>query len=333
MMSFDYRLNPLYTIQECSSCGALYTTDYCCSNGSLVDKIICDLNKAPDSPHLNTFSSNQRHCFHCKDVLGDGKFCQRCTCMRCGSGLSKGLCLICKHNQNSLNDSLSISETSSQSPPHINHHCCYECGDPLEEFTTFSNILFDADYESDSSDDQSCSDEDVPEKIFSTHLFDEEIIPIKIDQHYDNVESDLIDSPRTHDSSLIISSKIDSLLDEFADELAFLKSISPRIDETDCDFEEDIRLIEKLLYDNSFPRPPKEFVFANSDAEIESFFPSPIPVEDSDSLIEEIYLSFNPVYLMPLGIKDDDYDSERDSLIFEDLPSNATLSIPKIKSF
>nr|GEW87181.1 hypothetical protein [Tanacetum cinerariifolium] len=35
------------------------------------------------------------------------------------------------HNQNSLNDSPSISETSSQSPPNINH-CCYECGDPLD---------------------------------------------------------------------------------------------------------------------------------------------------------------------------------------------------------
>nr|GEW07108.1 hypothetical protein [Tanacetum cinerariifolium] len=133
MASFDYRLNPLYTIKECSSCRALYTTDYCCSNRSLVDKIICDLNKAPDSPHLHTFSSNQRHCFHCKDVLGDGEFCQRCTYMRYGSGLSKGLCLICENNQNSLNDSPSISENSSQSPPHINHPCCYEYGDPLDE--------------------------------------------------------------------------------------------------------------------------------------------------------------------------------------------------------
>nr|GFB47322.1 hypothetical protein [Tanacetum cinerariifolium] len=48
MASFDYRLNPLYPIKECSSCGALYTTDYCCSKGSLGDKIICDLNKTPD---------------------------------------------------------------------------------------------------------------------------------------------------------------------------------------------------------------------------------------------------------------------------------------------
>nr|GFB56958.1 hypothetical protein [Tanacetum cinerariifolium] len=35
----------------------------------------------------------------------------------------------------------------------------------LPEFTTFSKVLFDAKCESDSSDDQSCSDEDVLEKI------------------------------------------------------------------------------------------------------------------------------------------------------------------------
>nr|GFC30569.1 hypothetical protein [Tanacetum cinerariifolium] len=60
----------------------------------------------------------------------------------------------------------------------------------LLEFTTFSNVLFDAEYESDSSDDQSCSDKDVLEKIVSKPLCDEEIIPMK--------------SLRTHDSSLPI---------------------------------------------------------------------------------------------------------------------------------
>nr|GFB11073.1 hypothetical protein [Tanacetum cinerariifolium] len=38
-------------------------------------------------------------------------------------------------------------------------------------FTTFSNALFDADYDSDSSDDQSLPDEDVPEKIYSNPPF------------------------------------------------------------------------------------------------------------------------------------------------------------------
>nr|GEX51213.1 hypothetical protein [Tanacetum cinerariifolium] len=90
-------------------------------NESFVDKIIF---RAPDSP-------DKFHCFHCKDVLRAGETCKRCTCAKCGSGLGKGLCYICGHNQNSLNDSPSISETSSQSPPNINH-CCSECGDPLD---------------------------------------------------------------------------------------------------------------------------------------------------------------------------------------------------------
>nr|GFA43259.1 hypothetical protein [Tanacetum cinerariifolium] len=147
-------------------------------------------------------------------------------------------------------------------------------------FTTFSNVLFDADYDSDSSDDQSLPDEDVHEKIYSNPLFDEEIIPMK--------------SLRTHDSSLPISSKIDSLLEEFAGELTLLKSIPPGIDETDCHPEEEIRLTKRLLYGNSSPRPPEEFVSDNSNADIKSFSPSPIPIKDSDSHMEEIDLSLNP---------------------------------------
>nr|GEZ30448.1 hypothetical protein [Tanacetum cinerariifolium] len=136
-----------------------------------------------------------------------------------------------------------------------------------------------------------------------------------------------------HDSSLPISSKIDSLLDEFVGELTLLKSILPRIVETDCDFEEDIHLIEKFLYDNSFPHPPKEFVSVNSDAASESFSPSPILVKDSDSLIEEIDLFYTPDYPMPPGIEENDYDSERDILILEEFLDNYSLSLPENESF
>nr|GEW28988.1 hypothetical protein [Tanacetum cinerariifolium] len=94
-----------------------------------------------------------------------------------------------------------------------------------------------------------------------------------------------------------------------------------------------IRLIERLLYDNSSPRLPEEFVFENSDAAIESFFPSPIPVEDSDSRMEEIDLSFNPDDPMPLGIEEDDDDSERDILIREEFLDNYSLSLPENKHF
>nr|GEX83500.1 hypothetical protein [Tanacetum cinerariifolium] len=118
-------------------------------------------------------------------------------------------------------------------------------------------------------------------------------------------------------SSIISSSKIDSLLDEFAGELILLKSIPSRIDEADCDPKEEIRLIEKLLYDNSSPRPLKVFNFENSNATIESFSPSPIPVEDSDSLMEEIDSSLTPDDSMPPDIKEDDYYSEGDILILK----------------
>nr|GEX33245.1 hypothetical protein [Tanacetum cinerariifolium] len=172
----------------------------------------------------------------------------------------------------------------------------------------------------------------IPKKIYSNPLFDEEIISMKIDPHHFNVEFDLIESLLNHDSP-IISSKIDSLLDEFAGELTLLKPISSGINETDCDPKEEIHLIKRLLYDNSSPRPPKEFISENSDAAIESFSPSPIPVEDSDSLLEEIDLSFTPDYPMSSGIEEDDYDSERDILILKELLSNDSLSLPENESF
>nr|GEV45716.1 hypothetical protein [Tanacetum cinerariifolium] len=160
-----------------------------------------------------------------------------------------------------------------------------------DNFTTFFNILFDADYDFSSSDDQSFSDEDIPKEIYSNPLFDEEIISMKIDLHHFNVESDLIESL------------------------------------------EDIRLIKRLLYDNSSPRPPKEFILENSNTAFESFSPFPIPVEDSDSLMEEINLFFTMDDPMLPGIEEDDYDSERDILILEELLGNNSLSLPENESF
>nr|GEU92349.1 hypothetical protein [Tanacetum cinerariifolium] len=139
----------------------------------------------------------------------------------------------------------------------------------------------------------SFSDEDIPKEIYSKPLFDEEIISMKIDLHYFNAESDLIESLLNHNSSIISSSsKIDSLFDEFAGELTLVKSIPTGTIETNCDPEEETHFIKRLLYDNSSPLPPEEFISKNSNATFESFSPTPIPVEDSDSLMEEIDLSF-----------------------------------------
>nr|GFA78631.1 hypothetical protein [Tanacetum cinerariifolium] len=152
--------------------------------------------------------------------------------------------------------------------------------------------------------------------------------------HHFDAESDLIESMLNRDSSIILSSsKIDSLLDEFVGKLTLLKSISPGIDKTDCYPEEDIRLTKRLLYDNSSPRPPKEFISKNSYAEIECFSPSPIPIEDSDYLMEEMDLSCTPDDPMPPGIEDDDDDSKRDILIHEELLENYSLSLIVIESY
>ncbi|GJZ52700.1 hypothetical protein Tco_0607585 [Tanacetum coccineum] len=212
-----------------------------------------------------------------------------------------------------------------------------ECNVPVcDDFTTVSNPLFDADNDFSSSDDKSFSDEDVPKenfKIFSNPLSDEEIISTKIGIAHFNAESDLIESLLNRDTLIISSPKFDSLLEEFSGELAHIDLIPPGINEADFDPEEDIHLVEKLLYENSSPRPPEEFNSENSDAIIESFSPSPIPVEDSDSLMEEIDLFLTPDDSMPPGIENDDYDSEGDILFLEELLSNDSPSLPENESF
>nr|GEY18129.1 hypothetical protein [Tanacetum cinerariifolium] len=133
-----------------------------------------------------------------------------------------------------------------------------ECDVPVcDDFTTSSNPLFDSYDDSTSSDDESFSDRDVPKgnfKIYSNPLFDEEIIYTKIDLHHFNAESDLIESLLNRDTSIVSSPKFDSLLEDFSGELAHIDLISREIDEADFDPEEEIRLVKKLLYDNSSPR-------------------------------------------------------------------------------
>ncbi|GKE06126.1 hypothetical protein Tco_1398144 [Tanacetum coccineum] len=187
-----------------------------------------------------------------------------------------------------------------------------------------------------SDDDKSFSDEDVLKenfKIFSNPLFDEEIISTKIDPRHFNAESDLIESLLNRVTLIISSPKFDSLLEEFSGELAHIDLISQGINETDFDPEEEIHLVEKLVYDNSSSQPLEEFNSENSDAIIKSFSPSPISVEDSDSLMEEIDLFLTPYDSMPPGIENNDYDSEGDILFFEELLSNDFLSLSINESF
>ncbi|GKD33987.1 hypothetical protein Tco_1249496 [Tanacetum coccineum] len=168
----------------------------------------------------------------------------------------------------------------------------------INHLVNFSNPLFDINDDCTSSDDESFSKEDVPMdnfKIFSNPLFD-------LDEE-------------------IVSTEIDSLLDEFASELTLLKLIPLRIDDDNLDPEGEIHLVERLLYDNSSPRPLEELNMENS---IEFFSPSHIPIEDSDSLMEEIDVFLASDGSIPPGIESDDYDSEGDD--------NST-SLPELESF
>nr|GEV92635.1 hypothetical protein [Tanacetum cinerariifolium] len=198
------------------------------------------------------------------------------------------------------------NSSESEDLSNIGSACNVPVGD---NFTTFSNSLFDANEKFSSSDDESFSDEDVPKETYSNPFFDEEIISIKIDLHH----------------------LMRSL--EFSGELAHINLISLGINEADFDPEEEIRLVKKLLYDNSSPRPSEEPNSENSDVVIECFSSSPIPVEGSDSLIEEINLFLTLDDSMPPGIENDDYDSEGDILFLAELLSNDSLSLPKNESF
>nr|GEX33025.1 hypothetical protein [Tanacetum cinerariifolium] len=121
--------------------------------------------------------------------------------------------------------------------------------------------------------------------------------------------------------------KFDFLLKEFSGELAHINLILPGIKEADIDLEEEIRLVENLLYDNSSPRLPKELNAEITDTIVESLSPSPILVEDSDSLMDEIDLFVATDDLLPPGIESDDFDSEGDIHFLEELLSDDSIPL------
>ncbi|GJX34840.1 hypothetical protein Tco_0246397 [Tanacetum coccineum] len=84
------------------------------------------------------------------------------------------------------------------------------------------------------------------------------------DEHLDTIPES--ESDELIKSNYMIPQKIDSLLDEFADELTLLHSIPPGIDDVNLDPEGDILFLESLLYDNSSPRSPEEFSLKSNES-------------------------------------------------------------------
>ncbi|GKF24835.1 hypothetical protein Tco_0080729 [Tanacetum coccineum] len=198
-----------------------------------------------------------------------------------------------------------------------------DCDDSqTTKFSTFSNPLFD---DSTSSDDDSSHEEIIHKisfKTYSNPLFDldEEIISSEFNLiHNEDLDSTpknnrfdtksyLLESLLNRDTLMASSLKIDSLLDEFACELI---RIPPII--VNREHEEYISLLERLLYDNSSPRPSEDFHMI-----IESLPTFPIPVEDSDSLREEIDIFPGSDDSIPPSIESDD-DVVEDILV--DVPN------------
>nr|GEU56589.1 hypothetical protein [Tanacetum cinerariifolium] len=131
-----------------------------------------------------------------------------------------------------------------------------ECDVPVKDesspiFTTFSNPIFDDINDFTSSEDKSLSNEDVSMenfKIYSNPLFDDEEINLnKIDPHYFNVESDLIESLSNQDTLFDSFPKFD-YLEEFSELLGNDTPPTPKNESSKFDHHDD----------PSFPRPPPE---------------------------------------------------------------------------
>ncbi|GJT47691.1 hypothetical protein Tco_0973848 [Tanacetum coccineum] len=119
---------------------------------------------------------------------------------------------------------------------------------PLDVFddncVIFSRPLFDSYGDSTSSEYSSDNDSFLEEDVFSNLPFEFDIESISSDVYpiYDEVLEDIDSTNYLIDSIISFSPKIDHLLEEFADELAFINLIPPGIIGADFDPEGDVVL-------------------------------------------------------------------------------------------
>ncbi|GJS84921.1 hypothetical protein Tco_0751462 [Tanacetum coccineum] len=134
MASLNRRSNPLYAIKECSSCGNLHTKDCGCPKGSLENKILVSIPDLSQQP-----LKIEKIYLDCGDLV-HGLYCRQCALIR------KTLEEVFQDFQDTSSHTITITNfvdqepfvvklgpgvNSSQSPPQINHNCCYECGGSL----------------------------------------------------------------------------------------------------------------------------------------------------------------------------------------------------------
>ncbi|GKD30579.1 hypothetical protein Tco_1241357, partial [Tanacetum coccineum] len=146
------------------------------------------------------------------------------------------------------------------------------------EFEDLSEDLFE-----DLSDNESECDMPVGDDFSSKNEGLDDIVSISPGKEFDHLDT-ILDSVQY---LLNRANTIIFLIEEFAGKLAPIDPIPPRIVKVDPG--EDIRQIEKLLNDDSFPHSPEELKSEIPDAFIEFFSPSPIL--DEDKLLNNDYIS------------------------------------------
>nr|GEV20238.1 hypothetical protein [Tanacetum cinerariifolium] len=302
---------------------------------SLVDKIICDLNKTPDL--------SQRPPQNCPKILQDA------------SEPSNDDTNVVNALQEPFVVKQVPGKNSSQILPQINHNCCYGCGDSLEDifchYCTCKLCGKGAHYGYNCPpkvpiilDPQPFNNQTVNKLPQTLPSFDPTCYSEDENSFTYNSKSNIV-----HDSPNVVNPPPQPPLYscEFCgnDAHEFIKSsvenLVPNPSESEGEYECDVPACENfttfsnILFDTDYDfSSSDDQLFSDEDIpKFKSFSPFHIPVEDSNSLIEEIDLSFTPDDPMPPDIEEDDYDSERDILILEELLSSDSLSLLENESF
>ncbi|GJW81049.1 hypothetical protein Tco_0145024 [Tanacetum coccineum] len=284
MASLDYHLNPLFSIKECMSCGALYTADFCCSKGGLKDKILVP----KPSQNCATYGDSV-----------DGINCRSCAFVR--KCLNEGWYTIHAENEilNTSDDNTNVVSAprepfvfnqdpgvnSSQSPlqsAHIGYNCppkapiiskSEQCNQTINELP---QILRSVHPTCNSEDENSFAYDSKPNSINdSPNVFNPLPQPslnscefCGNDARYDHYcTSQKKEEENTKEGRRVkrnekelcglkigyLEDLIEFLLDEFTGEITILHSILLGIDDVNLDPEGDILFLKSLLYDNFLP--------------------------------------------------------------------------------
>ncbi|GJR64207.1 retrovirus-related pol polyprotein from transposon TNT 1-94 [Tanacetum coccineum] len=123
----------MYGFKECSSCGALYNREHCCSNVSSVDNFVRDPNPIYYDETSDSSQQPPRNCSKCGGLFG-GLYCRQCTCEWCRRNYTDEVCALCCYeveksfvndsNPNSFIDSPNIFNP----PPQPQTYSCEFCG-------------------------------------------------------------------------------------------------------------------------------------------------------------------------------------------------------------